>query len=313
MTINQILIPLDGSPLAESVLPYAKQFAAGMKWDVELLHVVAPPAPAAPREERAAEAARQAAESYLQRVAASFADTGCRITVRVAQGLSREELPTPRDQETRASVEIVQIAASHPGTLTAMSTHGLAGVSRWLMGSVANGVLHHSAGPLLLIHPKPRSPVGAEPTLRTVVVALDGAPIAEEVLPHVAVLAKGLALKVLLIRAAPSVGERSPFCGSGPADPPDLSSSTQEGATAAQEYLNGIAARLKSEGVAGVETRVADGDAAGAIIDAANEGGDSFVAMTTRSRAGLARMVLGSVADRVTRHAGVPVWLVRPT
>ena len=55
------------------------------------------------------------------------------------------------------------------------------------------------------------------------------------------------------------------------------------------------------------------GDPAGSIIDIASETNDRLVAMITHGRSGLGRWVLGSVAERVVRHSGDPVLLVRGT
>ena len=84
--------------------------------------------------------------------------------------------------------------------LIAMTTHGRSGINRWLLGSVADKVLHAAANPLLLVRRADESkPVPTAP-LKKLMVALDGSPLAEMVLPHAAELAAKMGLGVILTR-----------------------------------------------------------------------------------------------------------------
>ncbi len=78
----------------------------------------------------------------------------------------------------------------------------------------------------------------------------------------------------------------------------------------ARDYLDAIAARLRQEELT-VVTRVMDGAVADAILDVAATESADLIAMATHGRSGIGRFLLGSVADRVTAHAEVPVILVR--
>ncbi len=81
----------------------------------------------------------------------------------------------------------------------------------------------------------------------------------------------------------------------------------------ATEYLAQLTGNLQRQGVDSVEQHLLQGDPATSIIDIASETNDRLVAMTTHGRSGLGRWVLGSVAERVVRHSGDPVLLVRAT
>ena len=74
------------------------------------------------------------------------------------------------------------------------------------------------------------------------------------------------------------------------------------------EYLHRVGDRLHGEGVAASKEQLVHGNP---IVDLAHETPDSVVAMTTHGRSGIGRWVLGSVADKVARHSGRPVLLVR--
>lgn len=301
---TKILVPLDGSILAEGVLPYVKQMIGALGAQTTLLQVIEPTPEQIKLFSRGEgplsipEPVRNNAEQYLRRVASYLDGLGAAIQIKVVQGLP--------------AVEIIGEGENDPTTIIAMSTHGRSGLARWLIGSVAGKVLQYSSNSVLLVRPKPHSPI-AEPKLRTVVVPLDGSPAAEQILPHVVELAEALSLSVVLVRVTWSVADYYKWDGgimgtAGP-DYPQIAEQVDADAT---NYLEAVSSRLQTEGVEKVSECLAHGDPAGAIINLVQETQDSFVAMTTRGRTGLARMVLGSVADRVVRHCGEPVFLVRP-
>ncbi len=79
----------------------------------------------------------------------------------------------------------------------------------------------------------------------------------------------------------------------------------------AVNYLEGLADSLRQQGVTKVEQRIIRGPADEMIVDVAFETPDNLVAMTTHGRPGQARWTLGSVTDRVVRHSGDPVLVIR--
>jgi nucleotide-binding universal stress UspA family protein len=168
---KQILAPLDGSKLAEGVLPYAKFLASGLQLPVNLMHVNDP---------ETAYAIQGA--DYLRQVATTF-PTSLTVNCYVENG--------------RAAEVIVDSAANDTGTLITMATHGRSGAQRWLLGSVAQKVLQASVNPLLLIRSYEETRRSAEVRLSTVIVPLDGSHLAEKIFPHVIYLATRLKLKLL--------------------------------------------------------------------------------------------------------------------
>jgi nucleotide-binding universal stress UspA family protein len=147
-----------------------------------------------------------------------------------------------------------------------------------------------------------------------IVVALDGSELAEKVLPHVTALAEAFRPSVTLVRAyepprtlmagmaASALPGTGPLMDPGPA--------IRAGRDEADDYLEGIGARLSAAGVPAEPVRV-DGGAASAILAVARERHATLIAMTTHGRGGLTRLVFGSVAEAVLRHAPCPVLLVR--
>ena len=154
-------------------------------------------------------------------------------------------------------------------------------------------------------------------TLKTIIVPLDGSGLAERILPHAAYLAKGLDLPVTLVRVTNPIDQylsitESPIMeGLGNVDVSLAEDMVREGDDEAKKYLQGITGELRRLGVAKTNEIVVQGRADSAVVDLASSTPDSLVAMTTRGLSGVGRWVLGSVTDRVVRHSGDPVLVVR--
>ena len=139
------------------------------------------------------------------------------------------------------------------------------------------------------------------------VVALDGSPVAEAIIPFILEIAGPLDLEVVLVRVnrpvPPDVIEGS---GQAVLEDPEVSRID------AEEYLAAIAAELRRKGVK-VTTRVRRGQPAEEVVTAARETNADLIAMTTHGRSGLGRLLFGSVAEAVLRESGRPVFLMRVT
>ena len=148
-------------------------------------------------------------------------------------------------------------------------------------------------------------------------VALDGSHHAEKVLDHAEALAIAFRSTITLLRATVSTEQLLAQTASGGAtlgdgaafvDPTPILDADRD---AAVEYLNGVAARLRQKHNLTVNTEHPEGPAAEEIVTRATELGVSLILMTTHGRSGLGRVVFGSTADSVLRHAPCPVLLVR--
>lgn len=147
---RKILVPLDGSALAERAIWHAGEIARGTDAEILLLQAVFVPMPVVPESALLAEGmvleevARGAAE-YLDRVATDLRAEGGRVRTII------EERP-PADA-------ILHIADKEQVDLIVMSTHGRSGISRLVMGSIAESVLRHSHQTIMLI--KPERPIAS--------------------------------------------------------------------------------------------------------------------------------------------------------
>lgn len=138
-------------------------------------------------------------------------------------------------------------------------------------------------------------------------VPLDGSPVAETIVPFILEIAGPLDMEVILLRViqpiAPVVIE-----GSRHIEVEDVETRRVD----AEEYLAPIAVELRGKAVR-VTSQVRRGMPAQEIVAAAREAGADLIAMTTHGRGGLGRIIFGSVAQDVLRHAEIPVFLMRAT
>ncbi len=139
---KRAVIPLDGSPVAEAILPMILEIAGPMDMQVVLLRVVQPLAPMAIDSGRhivveALESQQSDAMEYLAPLAVELRNKGIRVETLVRRGI-------PSD-------EILACARETSADLIAMTTHGRSGLGRLLFGSVAEEVLRHSDIPVFLM------------------------------------------------------------------------------------------------------------------------------------------------------------------
>lgn len=200
-----------------------------------------------------------------------------------------------------------------------MSTHGRSGMWRWVLGSVADKVLRASPVPVLLVRSEAADKGAFEKwTDITLVVALDGSPLAESVLPHVQALAQQIGtdmLNVVLIRVCeppptPAIpGPEVPFDWQKLMDENWASCKriTKEYLTGVENHLKQTGLQVRSEPIEQMKFSVAE-----EIVEYANTIPFSLIVMATCGRSGISRWAYGSVAQKVLTGSSSPILLVRP-
>jgi nucleotide-binding universal stress UspA family protein len=287
--LSTILVPLDGSALAEQALPVAERVARAAQARVILTRVV----PAYSGTETSVDASvALAARKNLDEIASRL--RRAQITVEVAL------------REGDAATQIVGTVEARCADLIIMSTHGRSGVGRWLYGSVADAVIRLAQVPVMLIP----SEVSVQwPTARRprVLVPLDESRLSEAVLGPAVELATGLDAEVVLVE----VVAWPPLVYSDPIEL--LPYDPEEQLAEARGYLADVATRLRNSG-ASVRCLADVGRApAETIVRLARDEHADLIAMATHGRSGVARVVLGSTTTGTLQHAGVPLLIVRPT
>jgi nucleotide-binding universal stress UspA family protein len=291
---GRILVPLDGSRLAEAALPPAERLAAAFGSMLVLLHVLERARPRTVHGERHFTEAAPAAK-YLGRLAADLAARSVRAAVHVHDQL-----------EADVAASTAAHGAAERADLIVLCTHGRGGVRRALWGSVAERVLRRSRAPVLLARvPAPGAPPAFAPA--TVVVPLDATPASEAALRPAAALAArlGATLHLTTVVATPGTvpGERRAAARLLPRATRALLDLEVEQARA---YLAGLAARLRRRGVP-VETEVRRGAVVAELIGEAAEHGPGLVVAVTDGLAGLPALWSGSTAAGLLARTNAPV------
>lgn len=294
---KRILVPLDGSPTGDRVLPYVRNLGRKLDAKVELFRVFdSRPEFFYPEPFLYQDRYGDDSTLYRDEVMTSLGVTKTNLEAAgVAAQAVMHEPDHPETDMTEAdhtcgtpAQHIVAESKKVPDTLIVMSTHGRAGLGRWAMGSVTDKVLHSVKTPMLIIRTE-ENDAFLDGSMGHIIVPLDGSALAETILPHAVALAKGLNAKLCLVRVTPGHTLRD----------------------GARNDLKWLADMAREEGVADVESKVLYGTPAEAIVDLTHEYPDSLVAMTTHGRSGMNRWLMGSVADRVVREAAGPVLVLR--
>lgn len=297
--VQHILVALDGSPLAETILPYVGALARGTGATVTLLHVAHIPKDLVHPEGRAA--LEHLARRLEPRAQEYLAGVGHRLE---EQGLTVQQVVTAGD----AATEILRVALEQRADIVALATHGRSGLQRWLYGSVADAVLHRSPLPVLLVRPRGDGTAAIAP-IQQILVPLDGSEAAEAALPLAQHLATHLHVPLTLLQAveAPVYTYLEPELGMG-TDYQDIFNTVR---TVTEQYLTRMAEQLRASGVE-VQAVAPIAFPTVAIVQYSHDHPGTLTVMATHGRTGVGAALLGSVARRVVQEAGSPVLLVRP-
>jgi len=307
----KVIVPLDGSELSEQALPHAQVIAKAMSIPIQLV---------------------EAFDILPQTLRDRYPADNLRVMLGDEQKRSEKNLVTIRRRLEAAghtvgvatlpgdpADAIVTLAGASPDALIVMSTRGRTGLARWALGSVTDKVLRTASNPILIVSAGTMAPTAPDESPKPVMVPLDGSALAELALPHAARISSALGTGVSLLRVTPTVAQYQRHLSSAATmmrttwearhlSPEGLASSDSEEVAA---YLSGLNGRLAADGVQVVETdHRQDQNVAQVIIDKATEQA-SMVVMATHGRSGLGRLALGSITDRVVRHPGVPVLVIR--
>lgn len=278
ISYRRILVLLDGSELAEMVLPYLRELGEKMGSEMDLVSVCEP-----------SRGLERLFGPYLEKLASQLGG----LTVR-----SLVLFGDPVEQ-------ILDYAERNNFSLIAMATHGRSGISRWDLGSVAEKVLHEAKLPVLLVSAREKA-VPEKVSFRRILLPLDGSKLGEAAMPWAEEMAARVKAELLLLRVertAPQLAWAAEIALYQRDDRAILEAE-------AKAYLSRVAADLKQKGIP-VSYRVLFGLPAEGIVDYARDNAVDLIAMSTHGRAGLGRWVFGSVAHKVIQAAGVPVLLVR--
>lgn len=286
---EKILVPLDGSKLAELALPYAEKLTEAFDSELVLFSSCAP----------ADSKYLHLQQLYIGKMVElvkSHIKEGAKVKIQQATTLGEP------------AREIVNYAKENNVSLIIMSSHGRSGIMLWAMGSTANKVIQQASTPILLIKAKAASPLEKGEILNRILIPLDGSDTGEAVLPYARELAEKLRAEIILLQViAPgkhvhTVGGLDYFLF------PEQEVESLK--AKASEYLEKVSKKLTGSGII-IKYEVKIGDAAQEIIRFANETDSRLVIISSHGQSNVRQWILGSIANKILQASNTPVLLVR--
>src|SRR5215208_318458 len=283
---RSIVVPVDGSELAEGAIPYAIALAKQTQSTVRFVLV---------HPEQYPPLLIEPARVYLSELTE-------RYRARLGASLSSIVLTGP------VAPRLVQHVRDIGADVVVMTTHGRSGLERVWLGSVTDEVIRTIDVPVVVLRPKADGTFPAF-EMREILVPLDGSPLAETAVGPAAVLAKLWDAEMSLVQMVyPVLFSSDPVLPFAGGHDEELTSRQRE---TAADYVRDLSGSLRAHGIrsSGMAV-VGPRPVAQSLIDLANPARVSLVVMATHGRGGLRRLVLGSVTDKVVRGAKVPILVV---
>ncbi len=283
---NRVLVPLDGSSAAEFAIRFASDLAVKHEAALILLYLDYLPALVGEAAETSSEDRREQVEAYLDGLRKDLRAVGIRAQVQV---VSTRDL----------SGALMKTIETEHISILVMSTQGRAPMMRWLFGSQVERALNTMPVPVMLVRPM----------YQHIVVPLDGSKWSESAIPRAVELARVHDAELVLLhvyqsKAGDYAGQWALAGQQQIADQP---------VEQMREQLLALRNRLRQEGLKAREVLIRGNNPAQAICEfVESEDGISMVVMSTHGRTGLARWLIGSVAQQVIKNARCPVSLVNP-
>tara|TARA_R110002072_G_scaffold273219_1_gene433652 strand:+ start:42293 stop:43219 length:927 start_codon:yes stop_codon:yes gene_type:complete len=290
----QFLIAVDRSPGAEPHLTFGVRLGDALDAQSTLFHAVPP-------HQIAVNAAVDPADAPLGDDANEARQSLCAI----ANSLHSDRPVRVEVETDKTSVDAILAAADRlEADLIVLPTHGRTGISRAVLGSTAEQVMRRSTRPVLLLtdhmlanESDPAADQGP------VVLATDLSPDAQVAHGPAATFARRLNLPLQLLSIVPAV-EPLPYRSGAPVNPPQPDAAALIGHR--EQQLRKVAEEIGA-GVHSDVQVVMDDNAAGAIVNAAKSSNAALLVLATHGRRGIERLLKGSVAEQIVRHATVPV------
>jgi nucleotide-binding universal stress UspA family protein len=294
---TQLLVPLDGSKLAESVLPAVVYLAKALPATVALVHVIEKNAPVEVHGDTHLSSPDEA-EKYLRGIAARFFTGETKIDTHVHTA--------PVDDVAKSIVEHV---GEFDSDLIVMCAHGRGGVKSLIFGYIAQQVIASGKTPVLLFQPT----FDGEPfpfACRRILVPLDGQPEHEMGLKQAKGLAKTCGAVLSLVLVVPTIGTLpGKWAASRRLLPGSTSQMLDMEMQNGEEYLLSLIKELEQEGFS-ADAELSRGDPADEIIAAAQNSDSDLIVLGTHAKTPMDAFWAGSVAPKICKRSKMPLLLV---
>jgi nucleotide-binding universal stress UspA family protein len=296
--VRHVLVPLDGSILAESALPASAATAAAFEARITLFHVLEEWAPETVHGHPHLTDAEQA-QAYLAEVSGRPIFRDRQVDTHVHRARTGD-----------VADSIMAHADELGADLVVLSTHGQGGLKGLLVGSIALRALTRGRTPILLVNP---TATGQAPPFacRKILVPLDGTAAHEPSLPVALRLARGWGAALHLVVVVPTAGTLSGhLAATGLLMPRATRAMLDLAEREAQAYLKSLGAGFGAQGLSATWS-VSRGEPVAALIDAARATEADLVVVATHARGAMEGFWSGSVTPKLMQRLGRPIVLVR--
>lgn len=293
MPIKHILLPLDGSSIAEEAIAHAVMLARNCHAEIHLLHVQKSPSHSDELSIDPVDWRLRRAElrSYLNHLAERIAAQDIVVTLSVVEG--------------RPAEQIVEYCEEKGIDLVVFTAYGKGGISRFDFGSTAHKVFSGSGRSFMIVRPGERAPAPEKMTYRRILVSMDGSPRSEWVACQVASMMRGQEVELILLQviAVPEMPRRMPVTREEYATREKFVECNRR---AAEAYLEEVARQLQN----GIKIRpmlLVDQNVAECICSTAVEEHADLIAMSAHDWQTGAQQMTGTLCHTVMCHSDLPV------
>ncbi len=293
---ENILVPLDGSNLAETALAPAASLATTLGASIMLLHVIEKNAPQEVHHDRHLTKSGEA-RAYLRDVAARAFPPEVKVETHVHSA----EVKDVADSIVEHTGEF------NPG-LVLMCAHGKSGFRDLIFGGIAQQVLAATKTPLLLLQPKTAEPHPF--VVRRILVPLDSESLHDGSLPYAEQLAKAYGAELYLLTVIPTLGTLTGEKAAASVLLPTTATAFLDiKEQAAKEHLRVHLVELLKTGYQ-AKAEIARGDPAALIVETVEKVESDLVLLSTHCKAGLDAFWAHSVAPNVARRTRIPILFI---
>lgn len=294
---KQLLVPLDGSMLAEAAIPVAAELSRKLQAEVTLLHVIEKNAPEEVHGQRHL-TQEEDAKAYLESIAKTKFASSTRVTFHVHT-----------EEVSQVAHSIVEHSGEFAPDLIILCAHGEGGIHDFVLGSIPQQVIAAGSIPVLLLQPEEGDEIWTG-SFERLLVALDGEPEHDASLNIASELAQEIGAGLHLVRVVPTLSTlKAEDAATGTLLPVTTNAILDLGEDEAVDYLDSKLDFLKAKGIK-ASAEVERGDPAQEVVKSATDQNVDMIILGTHGKKGMGALWAGSVAPLIVARTHLPVLLI---
>ncbi len=294
---KDLLVPLDGSTLAEAAIPIAVELSHKLKASVTLLHVIEKNAPQEIHGQRHL-TDEASAKTYLENIAATCFKSTQKINIHVHT-----------EEVSQVARSIVEHSGEFAPDLIILCAHGEGGLHDFVVGSIPQQVIAEGSIPVLLLQAR-EGDESRKSLIKCIVVALDGDPVHDASLHVASDLALAIGAQLHLIRVVPTLGTlNAEHAATGTLLPVTTNAILDLTEDEAVKYLDNQLDFLREKGLE-ASAEVERGDPAQEVVKSATNQHADMIVLGTHGKKGMGALWAGSVAPMIVARTQLPILLI---